>query len=219
MDGALRSRRAPLRATAARMILVSLAAIAPARADEPGETPEAPRFVIVPRECAGFWRIADGAPPAATWDAVLSFAACIQDASVYRIDRVEQLERFVEGLRAGLDPSVGFYLAAIEQAPGPTKLRAAYFVALGRVALITRARASIRSPALRQPLEALLEPDARAAYLLFVTISRAAVDEPELAPDAVSRYMVRSARQLAAALRRSWPMPADDFTPLFAFPR
>lgn len=176
--------------------------------------PNSPGLVDVPIECAPYLKIPGGVSSPAAWNAVLSFAACIQDASVYRLEHGKQLAGFVEQQQAALAPALQLYVIVIEKAPDPVKLRAVYYVGLGQVALITRARASIVSPALRAPLEILLEPHARLAYLLFTAVDRAASSDPKLATDVVARNMVRSARVLAAALRSRWSRPPDDGTRL-----
>lgn len=204
MDRAFGSAFVHVRAIRARIAVVALAlAIAgPARADDIAVPPEPE---IVPIECTQFRTIPTRTAPPAAWDAMISFAACIQDARVYRIEHEEELAAFVQQLQTGLEPSIRFYVEAIKHAPDRVKLRAVYYVGLGQVALMTRARSSITSPALRAPLEALLEPHAKLAYLLFAGIDDAATSDPDLASDVVSRYMVRSARELAALLRTRWP--------------
>jgi hypothetical protein len=187
----------------------------PVRADDPRSA----QIVVVPSECVQFWSIPGGASSPAAWDAILSFAACIQDGSVYRVERADQLEAFVEQRQAGLGPSLQLYQMAIEEGPGPIRLRAAYYIGLGQVALMTRARASLASPDLRPHLEPLLEPHAKLAYFVFTTIERAVAIDPGMSPDVVTRYMVRSARELAASLRRARSIPTDEDTPLLALPR
>jgi hypothetical protein len=135
------------------------------------------------------------------WDDVLSFAARIQDRSVYYVDDAEQLAFLVEELEAGLEPSLRLYISAVNEGPGPIQLRAAYYIGIGQVALMTRARASLATPELRDALEPLLEPHAQIACVLFATIDQQSLFDPSLAPDAANRFMIRSARDQLASLR------------------
>jgi hypothetical protein len=204
-----------------RLVIALLAGlIAPARAQTP-ETPEtdaSAQLVLVPSECLQFWELSGDPSWPGAWDAVLSLAACTQDRSVHSIDDAEQLADFVDELQTALAPSLRLYLAAIDEGPPQVRIHAAYYVALGQVALMTRARASLMTPELRSQLEPLLEPHAEVAYLVFSEIARAAAVDPWLAHDDVTRYMVRSACAHAASLRRSeWVVPEDD-TPLLAAP-
>jgi hypothetical protein len=191
-----------------------IASGASARADD--DAPDGDQFVFVPFECIQFLLAPGGSVSPLAWDAHLSFAACIQDASVYRVDRADEIEPLVEHLQTAMDPALQFYVAAIERGPGPTRVRAAYYIALGQVALITRARVSVISPPLREPLEAALEPHAKLAYMICIGIERAVANDPDLAPDVVTRYMVRSAHELAAALRQRWRIPGSDDKRLLA---
>jgi hypothetical protein len=193
-----------------------LAALArPARADEP---PEASEIMLVPAECMAFWSIPGGSRSPAAWDAVVSFASCIQDRTIYVVDRAEQLPAFVDHLQAALGPALQFYAAALDEAPDGVKLRAAYYIGAGQVALITRARLSLTTPKLRPALDRLLEPHAQLAYSIFTGLERVAASDPRLAQDVVIRYMVRSAHELALQLQRSWSIPVDD-RPLRILPR
>jgi hypothetical protein len=162
------------------------------------------QIVEVPTACIDFLP-ASGAPSSLhAWNATLSFAACIADASVDRIDRVELLPAFVERLEAALAPSTHFYVLAIKEGPPHVQLRAAYAIALGQVALMTRARMSVADPALRDPLEEVLEPYAKFTYLVLSAIDRAAVADPTLATDAPAANIIRSSRRLAASLATRW---------------
>ncbi|HEX7704073.1 MAG TPA: hypothetical protein VF403_25195 [Kofleriaceae bacterium] len=42
------------------------------------------QLVMIPIECAQFWQLPSGPTSPNAWDAVLSFAACIQDATAWR---------------------------------------------------------------------------------------------------------------------------------------
>jgi hypothetical protein len=187
--------------------------------------PDAPRIVVpagctppVERELAG--------PNA--WGKVLSFTACTQDATVARVDRAEQLEPLVEQMQAALEPTLGLYAIAMEHGPAPVKLQASYQIAASLVALMTRARMSIVAPpdlktnaaaaaryvALHEQLEPLLDRHAKLALALLEMIDQAVANDPQIAPDAVTRKMVRSAHQLALILDKRPSAP--DTEPLQA---
>jgi hypothetical protein len=191
-----------------------LALASPATAAEP---PADANIVMIPAECMQFWSIADDASSPMVWDAMLSFAGCVQDARVYRVADADELPTFVAQLHTSLGPALQFYVVAIYEGPTVIKLRAAYHIGLGQVALLTRARMSI-VPQLGPALEPLLEQHAKLAYLIFTLIERAADSNPALARDPVNRYMVQSSRELAASLRADWSIPLED-GPLFALPR
>ena len=187
---------------------------------------DVPQLVIIPIECMQFAPIVGDPTSATGWNNVLSFAGCIQDASALRVDRADELDALVEQMEEALEPSLAYYAAAIEYGPGPVKLRAAYQVGSGLVALITRARASIVAPAdlampatavryheLHARLEPLLEPHAKLAWLIFVAIEHAVGSDPELASDVVMSNMVRSARELAVQLGTSLSALPDETEP------
>jgi len=199
------------------------------------ELPESLELVLVPAECLRYWSVPGGSGSPAAWNHVLSFAACIQDASIPRIDDPRQLPGLVVDLEAALAPAVQLYTAALELGPRPIQLRAAYQIGMSQVALITRARASIVAPpdratnpasaaryrALVARLDTFLERPATLARTLFVLIDRAVADDPALAPDEVTRSMVRSARTLERTLRWATTIPTDDTraSPVLAAPR
>jgi hypothetical protein len=192
---------------------ITLAAM-PARAD----IPDPPAFVIVPPECVAYW-------PTSTWDRWLSFATCQQDASVGRVERVVDVEPLFDELEAALLPTVQFYFAAVREGPPSIKVRAGFQMAMTQVALMTRLRASICTPAgspratmLHDEVERVLEPAARLAWMLFTAIDEAVEEDPTRASDVVAQGMVRSARFYAAVLARRWeqtpePLIADERNP------
>jgi hypothetical protein len=198
------------------LVVALVAAYSLAYGDEAEEPDE---VIFVPVKCLQYWSIPAGAPETVSWNAVLSFAACMQDGGVYEIDDTEDLAAFVEHLQAGLEPALYFYAAAIQQAPPAIKLRATYYVALGQVTLMTRARASIVDPELRDQLEPLLDPHAKLAYLLFSSIIRLATEDSGLVADRVGKHMVASSHALVAQLRKRWSTPVDAEAPLLAVPR
>ena len=196
-----------------------------ARADE------SRRFVITPVECASYYELRGHSPQ--DWNSWLSFAACAQDASVGEIAAVDQLPGLVEDLQASLVPTLELYLAAVQRGPGPVKIRASFQMAMAQVALITRARSSIKAPArwtdsratvrferLHAELEPLLEESALLAWRLMWAIDRTVTETPALAPDPVTRHMARMARDIAAELGESWTFPRQpELPPLLAAPR
>ena len=179
--------------------------------------------LVIPDECAPYWLMPGGIASPSGWDQVLSFAACVQDASVAHIEHLDEIEGVVQQLHAALESPLQMYTAAIEQGPGPVKVRAALHVAMAEAALITRARASIAVPsdlrtnpeaaarhrALHQRLEAVLEPQARLACTIVALIDRAVADDPALAPDQMTRNLLASARTIAALLRKTWSLPPE----------
>jgi len=231
MDRAVRSHSSPGPAASARTC-VALASLLSFAISKPAVADDSPELVIVPVECT--LSLAGEPASSRAWNELLSFAACIQDATVARVERVEHLEGLVDEMQAALEPSIAFYSVAIEQGPGPVKVRAAYQIAAGQVALLVRARTSIVAPPdldsnaaaagryaeLHRRLEPFLEPHAKLAWLIFVTIDRAVAIDPELAPDVVTRNMMRSARALAELLGESWAVPRHETeAPLLAAPR
>jgi len=204
---------------------VVLASTSVARGDGDEQSPD-PDRATVPAKCVEYWSIPEGSGEPAAWQAVLSFAACIQDTRTAEVDRADQLEPLLDQLQTAMQPAMTFYLAVIEDAPDPLKLRAAYAIGMAELSLITRARASIvvagrdtdpeaagRFLDLHAQLEPLLQPHAKLAYLLFVTIDEAARENPRVAPDPVTRYVVRSARVHAQEIRKGWTMPRVDDEP------
>jgi hypothetical protein len=180
-------------------------------------------FVVIASECAQYWSIPGGVESPAGWNQLLSFAACVQDATVARIESADELENLVDELQSALDPALQLYIAAVEEGPGPIKVRATLQIARAEAALITRARASIAVPPdlrtnavaaahyrkLHEQLEPLLESPAIFACMLVAVIDRAVAGEPRLVPDAVTRNLLASARRVAAQLRKSWSIPVE----------
>jgi hypothetical protein len=187
------------------------------------DVPPSRQLVVIPSECAQYWSIPGGAESPAGWNQVLSFAACVQDATVAQIEDVDELADLVDELQSALDPALQLYVAAVEQGPGPIKIRATLQIAMAEAALITRARMSIVVPSdlrtsavaaaryreLRERLEPLLEPQARFACTLVDVVDRAVAGEPGLVTDPVTRNLLAFARQVAAQLRKSWSIPED----------
>lgn len=179
--------------------------------------------LVIPDECAPYWLMPGGIASPSAWNQILSFAACVQDATVARIEQLDEIEDVVRQLQATLESPLQMYTAAIEQGPGPVKVRAALHVAMAEAALITRARASIAAPAdlrtnpeaaaryraLHQRLEVVLEPQARLACTIVALIDRAVAGDLALAPDQMTRNMLASARTIAALLRKTWSLPPE----------
>ena len=180
--------------------------------------------LLVPAECARYWSVPGGITSPAAWNQALSFAACLQDATIARVDDVDRLPDLVDQLEKALVPALQVYLAVIEEAPGPMKVRAGLQFAMAEVALITRARSSITAPPdlatnpvsytryreLHARLEPWLERSARLACQLIMVIDREVTLDPSLVPDVVARNLVRSAREQAVLLRKVWSIPYDE---------
>lgn len=214
LECADRARSRSAHARTARLLVAVLASVtSPANADDAGD----PRIVMIPRDCLQFWSAAPSnrTSPRA-WDTVLSFAACIQNSETAEVRHSDELQPLVDQLQLDLEPALRFYEVALAEGPQPIQLRAAYYVGLGQVALLTRARKAVVSPALRPELERILEPHATVAYLVFTAITRVAAADPTLTQDVVIRNMVRSSGELAAALRTTISLPEETDTPIAA---
>lgn len=187
--------------------LVAVAALAgAARAEEPGW----PEVVSIPAECAQFGVIPGGHDSPLAWDYVVSFASCIQDATIPTVATSEEADLVVDRLQVALVPSVHFFVATVEQAPRSGKLRAAYYIALGQLTLVTRARAAVGSmdAAVRARLEPRLEPHARTAWEYFDMLGSVSKRDAVRAGDPVLESMIRSSRMYAAALDHAWRFSA-----------
>jgi hypothetical protein len=147
------------------------------------------------------------------WDKLLSFAGCVQDASLEPITDLAQLPAAVGKRYDALAPAIMLYLEAIEHGPVPVRLRAAYAVGLANVALITRLRSSLVAPAdpsnaaamvryhmLQAELEPLLLRAQRTAWIAFTVVDRAEAEEPAIAADPVARNAVIASRAMLRAL-------------------
>lgn len=179
---------------------------------------------LVPAKCARYWSIPGGITSPAAWNQALSFAACVQDATVACVDDVDRLPDLVDQLEMASTPALQVYLAVIEEAPGPMKVRATLQLAMAQVALITRARSSIAVPPdlatnrasyiryreLHARLEPWLEPPAKLAIKLITVIDREVTLDPSLAPDIVTRNMVSLARAQAVLLQKVWSISHDE---------
>ena len=194
-------------------IALALASPRTAAAQEPGEL----QLVVIPSECTPYLVVPGGARTPMYWNQLLSFAACIQDASIAQIETGADLRAALEELESRLIPSLELYVKAADGGPGDVQLRAAYQVAMTYVALMVRARASIAQvPRLRTRLESELEPVKRAALAVFELVDRVAGEDPAIARDPVTAYMVRSARQVAYLLKKDLERSRPDLQILHA---
>ncbi|HEX7838557.1 MAG TPA: hypothetical protein VF469_13875, partial [Kofleriaceae bacterium] len=175
-------------------LLVALTAAKPASAGDP-EPPstDAPAAGELPAEDVGkippacrAYAAGEAADLTTAWDKLLSFAGCVQDASLEPITDLAQLPAEVGKRYDALAPAIMLYLEAIEHGPAPVRLRAAYAVGLANVALITRLRSSLVAPAdpsnaaamvryhmLQAELEPLLLRAQRTAWIAFAVVDRA----------------------------------------------
>ena len=175
----------------------------------------------LPMECRRYaWVPADARDDALAWNQLLSLAACLQDASITPIADPDELPAVFDAYTRALEVPMMIYLSAVESAPGPIQLRAAYQIAMLHVTLIVRMRRSIVAPAdvttdpdairrdreLHADVEELLAPSARIAWRSFALIDRAVDEDPTFAPDPVTQNMVRSAR----AMLQIMPRPSED---------
>jgi hypothetical protein len=228
-----RTRRASRRGAIAALLL-PLAAVKPASAGADGLSSiavpvvaESPRGGSgeVPPACRAY-AVGAAADLTTGWDQLLSFAGCVQDASVEPIVDLAQLPAAVGRRYDALAPAIMLYLEAIEHGPTSVQLRAAYAVGLANVALITRLRSSLVAPndlsdaaavvryqALKAELEPLLLRAQRTAWIAFTVVDRAAAQDPAIASDPVSRSAVAAARAMLrvlndAARDRARPVPS-----------
>lgn len=234
MIGQVGWTRGARRRGAIAALLVSLAAAKPASAGDPDALPstavptaeETPPDddVEVPAACRGY-AAGEAADLTTAWDKLLSFAGCVQDASVEPITDLAQLAAVVGKRYDALAPAIMLYLEAIEHGPAPVRLRAAYAVGLASVALITRLRSSLVAPAdlsnaaamvryhmLQAELEPLLLRAQHTAWIAFTVVDRAAAQEPAIAADPVTRNAVVASRAMLRALSdaahdRARPVP------------
>lgn len=172
----------------------------------------APRLVVIRAECLPYFTLPTEQMSIAAWNDALSFAACAQDASTYRVTSTDDLSELVGRMQEALTPSLEIYADAIQRAPGAYKLRAAFQIGMAELGLVTRARASIPPghAAVHAALEPLLRPQAKLAWLSFSVVANAASDDPSLVPDAVTQYMARTAREHARLLGTSWGFEPDQ---------
>lgn len=218
------TRAARIQVIGGALVIALLGGRAQADAGQPAREADAEvEVTLVPAACARYWSIPGGITSPVAWDHALSFAACVQDATVARVDGVDRLADLVDRLEMALTPALQIYTAVIEDAPGPAKVRATLQIAMAQVALITRARSAIVAPPdlatnraaylrhreLHARLEPLLERPARFACQLILLIDHEVTLDPSLAPDVVTRNMVASARALAVVLQNAWAIPHD----------
>ncbi len=198
-------------------LLLALTLSSPAVADETQE----PTTMLVPVECTQYWKIPGGKDSPVAWSHVLSFAQCIQDNSVADLEDPSQIPLLVMALEREMAQSLRYYAAAIQHGPSSIQVRAVYQIGMSQVALITRARLSIArlasKPAYRKhyaELRAQLEPTlvepAKLAWTAFALIDQVVAEDPSMAPDVVTKNMVKSARQLAAILAREWSFEEEQ---------
>lgn len=190
--------------------LLSVLAVAYLAGTAHAEEPGWPEVLLVPVECATYSAVPGGHESPVTWDYVVSFASCIQDDTIPAVRTLRDIDDLPQRLQIALAPSVHFFVATVEDGPRASKLRAAYYIALGQLTLVTRARASITSEdvALRARLEPLLAPHARTAWEYFSMLGSVGKNDAVLANDPVVQAMTRSSRRYAAALDHAWHFSA-----------
>lgn len=206
--------KAPL-GTIAALLVFRASVLADDRPDVPDE---------LPLECQPFAAIEPDTESQATWNQVLSFAACLQDGSLARIENPDELPALIAQFQLAHAPSMTLYLAALQYGPPDVQLRAAFQIGQMQIGLISRARASLVAPAdrrtnrrsaasyreLQQRLEPLLEDTAKLGWMLFNTIRHTASENPSLVFDDVTRNMVRAAADLERSLRWSMSLPTTE---------
>jgi hypothetical protein len=205
------------------VVLASGSTTSPAAADKvkepwPIET-EQPRSPVaateIPERCTAYVPTEQDAD-VVVWNKALSFAGCVQDATVFEISDADELRPMLVEMTRVLAPTLALYLSIIQYGPEPVQVRAAYQIGMMYIGLVTRARSSIvladdwatDSKAARDyrelhdSLEPLLQPSIHTARLVFGMIDRVATENPSIAPDPVTKQMVRSARSMLLLLDR-----------------
>jgi hypothetical protein len=205
------------------VLAAALCALSPsaASASEPGDVPDVTR---IPPECEAY-AAGTASDQGQAWNQLLSFAGCVQDATIPRITDQAQLRPVVDRLHDELAPSITLYLEAIEHGPPAIRLRAAYAAGMANIALVTRLRSSLVAPAdrsdgaavaryraLHDELEPLLLRARRTAWVAFAAVDRLAAQEPSAARDPVTRHAVAAARAMLEQMNRArdslWQAPA-----------
>lgn len=202
--------------------LLVLASMTSAAAADQGPWPietEHPRAPVVateiPERCTVFVPTEKDVD-VVVWNKALSFAGCVQDSTVFEVSDADELRPMLVALTRSLAPTLALYLSIIQYGPEPVQLRAAYQIGMMYIGLVTRARSSIVLPdgwtrdpdgvreyrELHDSLEPMLQPPLHTARLVFGMIDRVATEKPSIAPDPVTKQMVRSARQMVRLLDR-----------------
>lgn len=204
-------------------LAAALSVLAP-RAASAGEPADVLDVTEIPPGCEAYAAGA-AADQNQAWNQLLSFAGCVQDATIPQITDRAQLRRVVDQLRDALAPSITLYLEAIEHGPPGIRLRAAYAAGMANIALVTRLRSALVAPAdgadgaavarhraLHDELEPLLVRARRTAWVAFAVVDRAAAQDPSAARDPVARHAVAAARAMLDQMNREhdpvWQAPA-----------
>lgn len=201
---------------AAALITLSSSA---ASADEPGDIID---VIEIPPGCEAY-AAGSASDPGQAWNQLLSFAGCVQDATIAQISDRAQLRPAVDRLRDALAPALSLYLEAIEYGPPGIRLRAAYAAGSANIALVIRLRSSLVAPdwsdgaavaryrALHDELEPLLVRARRTAWVAFMVVDRLATQDPSAARDPVARRVVAAARAMLEQMNRArdpvWQAP------------
>jgi len=134
------------------------------------------------------------------WSQILSFASCMQDASIAPVTTLGEVAPMVETLTHRMRPAIGVFLQVLERAPAEYQIRAAHLIGTAYIALMVRARASIPAAGphgrvFRAALEPELAPAAQIAFTAFATLAR--VDH--------EGKIFTNARAMRDLLARDWP--------------
>ena len=183
--------------------IIVLGAVLGALAGLPAQA--APVRRHIPAACRQFtWLPADARGDTLGWNQVLSLGGCMQDNSLATATTSAQIDATVEQFSHRLALPTWLYLRALKSGPGTVQLRAVYQLGMLQIALMVRTRASLpaRDRKLHDTLERRLASYERIAWIAFDAVDRAATQDPSLAPDPVTRGMVRSARTMLRTLPR-----------------
>lgn len=167
----------------------------------------------VPAACRQFtWVPDDARDDTLGWNQVLSLAGCVQENALATASTPAEVEAMVHRFSHGLALPAWLYLRALKSGPRTVQIRAAYQLGMLAVTLMVRTHASIpaRDRRLHAALERQLAPSERIAWIAFDAIDRAVAKDPSLAPDPVTKGMVRSARTMLRTLPKPAPEPEEE---------
>ena len=170
-----------------------------------------------PPRCASSTNRPGATSDALAWRAWLGVAACAQaGVAVAPIDRVAQLAPAVADVDHQLASAIAIYDDALENAPAPERVLAAYALGMAYTNAAVRVRAAIlpigdqlRDPAasdefitLHRAVEPLVAHDLARARAAFAHAARIADADPDALVDPVVAWSAASARALEQAVAR-----------------
>lgn len=136
----------------------------------------------------------------------LSYLSCTKDASIPRIQTVDDIDPVMDDLLERFTPTVTLYLELMRVAPESMQLRIGFAVGLAYEELVVRARTAIvdpRDPGLRAALERRIESYLAGAIEIFDAIDRVTATDTTLCLTAIDHDNVVRARRLRDELSAS----------------